>query len=223
MLIGLISDVHGNLPALEAVLDDMPDVDAVVCAGDIVGYNPWPAACVDRVRAVASVCVSGNHDRTVENPRRYRAHDMAYAGLKLAKTQLDSEQRAWLQNQPLRTTIADGQVQLVHSHPDPDMLGTYVYPDEVEELGPYLEDTEGVVFGHTHQQHADSVAGSVVVNPGSVGQPRDGNPDAAYALLDTADFSVDLRRVSYAVEQVVDRIEELDLPGETGRRLRDGT
>ncbi|ELZ47514.1 phosphodiesterase, MJ0936 family protein, partial [Halorubrum coriense DSM 10284] len=64
MKVGLISDVHANLPALETVLDDMPAVDRIHCAGDVVGYNPWPAECVERVREVAAATVRGNHDRT---------------------------------------------------------------------------------------------------------------------------------------------------------------
>ena len=79
-----------------------------------------------------------------------------------------------------------------------------------------------LVLGHTHVQHREAYASGVLVNPGSVGQPRDGDPDAAYALLDTDDWTVELRRVGYDIERVVRRVEETELPDEIGTRLRKG-
>jgi predicted phosphodiesterase len=223
MRIGLISDVHANLPALEAVLDDMPSVDAIVCAGDVVGYNPWPRACLERVREVASTVVQGNHDRAVDTPRRYAHNEMAAAGLAHAKAELSDEQIEYLLDLPPRTTIADGAYRLVHSHPDPDKLGSYVRPRDFPRLRPYLDDNAGIVLGHTHVQHAAEIDGRLIVNPGSVGQPRDGDPEAAYAVLDTDAEDVALRRVRYDVNRVIDRVEASDLPDMTGTRLLDGS
>lgn len=219
MPIGLISDVHGNLPALTAVLADMPPVDAVVCAGDVVGYNPWPAECVDRVRDVCDTVVQGNHDRTVENPHRYRGNRMAEAGLELAKAELTAEQREWLADLPRTATLA-GEFLLVHDHPE--HRDKYVHPDEFPTLRRYLDDHAGVVIGHTHVQHEATVDDRLIVNPGSVGQPRDGVAGAAYAVLHPEDRSVDLHRTGYDVDGVVSRVEESDLPDETGARLLDG-
>lgn len=92
MKVGLISDVHANLPALEAVLEDVPAVDTLVCVGDIVGYNPWPAECVETVREECHVVGAGNHDRTVEHSFHYEANPMAEAGLELAKQELSDDQ-----------------------------------------------------------------------------------------------------------------------------------
>lgn len=223
MKIGLISDIHGNLPALEAVLEDMPAVDEIVCAGDIVGYNPWPAACVERVREVASVCVQGNHDRNVETPGRYKHNKMAYAGLKLAKERLSDEQRKWLADPPPRMTVFNDQFQLVHSHPDPDKRGKYVFPHEFPQMRPYLDDHDGIILGHTHRQHKATIDDRLIVNPGSVGQPRDKDPDTAYGVLDTDEPSVGLRRVEYDIDWVITRVEEVGLPQEVGARLLDGT
>jgi predicted phosphodiesterase len=221
--IGLISDVHANLPALEAVLDDLPAVDDLVCAGDVVGYNPWPRECLERVRETCSVVVQGNHDRTVERPHRYEHNQMAHVGLELAQDELADEQRAWLADLPPRTEIADGAYRLVHSHPDPDRLGSYVRPAQFPRMRPYLDDHRGIVLGHTHVQHEATIDDRLVVNPGSVGQPRDGDPRAAYAVLDTDAQQVDLHRVAYDVDRVVDRVEELGLPERTGTRLLDGS
>jgi len=220
MKVGLLSDIHGNLPALEAVLADMPPVDQVVCAGDVVGYNPWPAACVDRIKDVATVTVRGNHDRMVESPERYRANQQAYAGLKHARKQLNEQHRAWLRDLPEQATIADGQYLVVHSHPDSE--DTYVFPEEFDSLGDAVADYEGIVLGHTHIQHAERATDTLVVNPGSVGQPRDGDARAAYAVLDTETESVDLQRVHYNIDRVRHEIVVEDLPEQAAERLYDG-
>jgi len=226
MKVGLVSDVHANLPALEAVLDDMPPVETVVCAGDVVGYNPWPAACLDRVRDLADATVRGNHDRTVETPERYRGNRMAEAGLEHAKAELSADELAWLRSLPRAASFADGRYLLVHSHPAPEREDAYVYPEKFGTLDRYLDDLDGdldgLVLGHTHVQGSRSVDGRLVVNPGSVGQPRDGDPDAAYAVLDTDADTVDLRRVAYDIDRVVEAVSAAELPERTGTRLYHG-
>jgi putative phosphoesterase len=236
MRVGVIADVHANLVALEAVLADMPAVDRVVCLGDVVGYNPWPGECVDRVREVAAVTVEGNHDRTVGTPERYRANEMARAGLELARERLDDDQRAWLDGLPERATVGDGRVLAVHSHPAPAHRDRYVYPAQFAEAASHAGDVAALLLGHTHVQHAAAHDDVLVCNPGSVGQPRDGDPRAAYAVLDvndagagetvdgeTADdVAVDLRRVEYDVERVRDAVADAGLPARTGDRLLRG-
>ncbi|MDQ2052208.1 metallophosphoesterase family protein [Natronolimnohabitans sp. A-GB9] len=223
MEVALLSDIHANLPALEAVLDDCPPVDEVVCAGDIVGYNPWPAECVKRVREIAAVTVQGNHDRAIETPEQYAGNPMAKAGLEYAEAELSDDQLTWLDSLPPRTAFAGDRFQLVHSHPDPEEVGTYVLPMDFPKMRPYLDGHEGIVLGHTHVQHKATIDGRVIVNPGSIGQPRDGNPTAAYAILDTEANDVELRRVEYDVNAVISKIEALDLPNRTGTRLLDGS
>lgn len=225
MRLALISDVHGNLPAFDAVLNDLDDedgIDAVVCAGDVVGYGPWPVECLERVREQCTVVVQGNHDRNVGTPSAYSHNEMAMAGLEYAKRALSDDQRAWLEALPTRTTIADGHFRLVHSHPDPDQRGRYVHPRAFPEMRPYLDEYDGLVLGHTHVQHRAHVDGKLIVNPGSVGQPRDGDSRAAYAVLDVADLNVELRRVEYDVDRVIQRVEEVGLPRRNGTRLLDG-
>ena len=225
MKVGLISDVHANLPALETVLDDMPAVDRIYCAGDVVGYNPWPAECVERVRDVAAATVRGNHDRTVESPERYRANRMAEAGLERAKASLSADQREWVGDLPRTETFAGDRYLLVHSHPAAEREDAYVYPDEFPTLGRHLEEYDGIVLGHTHVQGVRDVAGGFVCNPRSVGQPRDGDPRAGYAVLDTkADGTdaVETHRVEYDVDRVAEAVREADLPGLTAERLYEG-
>lgn len=217
MRIGLLSDVHANLPALEAVLRDMPPVDTIVCAGDVVGYNPMPEACVERIREVASTTVQGNHDRTVETPVRYAGNHMAHAGLELALEELSEGQLDWLRELPESTTIGDGEFLLVHSRPE--HRGEYVYPDQFADLRAFLDEYDGVVLGHTHVQGKAHVDGRLVVNPGSVGQPRDDDSRAAYAVLDTDESDAELRRVHYDIDRVHHEIAVEGLPTESGDRL----
>lgn len=220
MKIGLVSDIHGNHPALEAVLNDMPEVDRVVCAGDIVGYNPMPSTCVDRIQSVADVVVQGNHDRLVETPERYHANQMAKKGLEYAKRTLSDDQRQWLQELPKTATFGNGDYLLVHSHPE--RQGEYVFPEDFAELRQYLDEYAGVVLGHTHIQQKTHVDDRLVVNPGSVGQPRDGDPKAAYAVLDTDTNSAEIRRTHYNIDRVHHKIVIEGLPSETGSRLFEG-
>ena len=218
MEIGVISDVHSNLVALEAVLADMPDVEAVVCAGDVVGYNPWPGACVERVREVAAATVMGNHDRSVVAGTGYPGNRMADAGVKFARRELTDGQIEWLAGLPDSRYEFDDRLRIVHGHPDdPDR---YTMPEQFS--GELLAGEDVLVMGHTHVQHCERYDEGVVLNPGSVGQPRDGDPRAAYALVDLDGLAVEERRVEYDVERVREAIGEAGLPARTGERLAEG-
>ncbi|MBV0925674.1 YfcE family phosphodiesterase [Halomicroarcula limicola] len=231
MRLGVISDIHGNRVALAAVLADMPPVDGLVCAGDVVGYNPWHADCVDAMRGESEELpegvpwpdedvptVMGNHDRAVVEDSPFAFNDMARAGVEHAREQLDEAQLDWLSGLPEERVECDGRVKLVHGHPDdPDH---YTYP---EEFGPELLDGEDVlVMGHTHRQHHEVYDEGVVLNPGSVGQPRDGDHRAAYAVLDLDELTVEDRRVEYDTDAVIAAVEDAGLPRQIGFRLTQG-
>jgi putative phosphoesterase len=224
MRLGVISDVHGNRVALDAVLDDMPPVDVLVCAGDVVGYGPWPGDCVDAVRSRDVPTVKGNHDRAVASGSAFRFNAMARAGVDYAREVLGDDDLAWLDGLPTERTVADGRVRIVHGHPDdPDH---YTYPDEFS--GSMLGDEDALIMGHTHVQAQETFPEGVVLNPGSVGQPRDGDSRAAYALLDLGDGdadgapTVEERRVEYPIGEVMDAVREAGLPDRIGERLYDG-
>ena len=219
----VVSDVHGNRVALDAVLADAPAVDGVVCAGDVVGYGPWPRECLRWVHESDATTVQGNHDRAVANDTEFRFNRMAGAGVEYARESLTAAEREWLAGRPTERRVADGRVKVVHGHPDdPDR---YTRPDE---FGPDLlgrgdgppEDV--LVMGHTHVQHHEVYHDGVVMNPGSVGQPRDDDPRAAYAVLDLDEMRVDERRTGYDVDRVVEAVDDADLPRRIGTRLREG-
>jgi diadenosine tetraphosphatase ApaH/serine/threonine PP2A family protein phosphatase len=160
----------------------------------------------------------GNHDRAVAGGGSFSFNSQAGAGVRYTREHLSEEDIAWLGDLPDTRVAVDGRVKVVHGHPDdPDR---YTFP---REFAPGLLDEEDVlVLGHTHIQHHAVFEEGIVVNPGSVGQPRDGDPRAAYAIVDMDEMSVDERRVEYDVDRVVAAVEEADLPGEIGRRLREG-
>ncbi|SDJ90754.1 phosphoesterase, MJ0936 family [Halovenus aranensis] len=218
MNVGVLSDIHGNKVALEAVLADMPPVDALVCAGDVVGYNPWHADCVETLRERGVPTVMGNHDRAVVGDSGFGFNSMAGAGVQHAQETLDEGHVEWLAALPDQRSEFDGRVRLVHSHPD--HRGHYTYP---EEFGPDLLGAESVlVLGHTHVQHHEIYDEGVVMNPGSVGQPRDDDPRAAYGVLDLDTLSVTEHRVTYDIDRVQEAVGRAGLPERIGNRLESG-
>jgi putative phosphoesterase len=222
MNIGLIADIHANYTALEAVLDDMPEVDSLVCLGDIVGYNPHPRKCVEEVRDRCDLVLRGNHDRNVRTPREYRHNELASEGLKYAREELTEKQMDWLEDLPDRKDVFDTGFKSAHSHPNPDMLDKYVMPAEFPNMRRYLDDYDGIFIAHTHIQHEAVVDDRLILNPGSVGQPRDNDERAAYAVVDTDSKETDLRRTEYDIDSVIEDIKKGGLPRKTGERLREG-
>jgi putative phosphoesterase len=219
MKIGVVADIHGNEVALSAVLDDMPPVETIVCAGDVVGYNPWHGACVDAVRERGMPTIMGNHDRAVIGEENVHFNSMAGAGVQHARETLGEEQLEWLRTLPEERVEFDGRVKIVHGHPDdPDH---YTYPAEY--TAGLLDDEDVLIMGHTHVQTHSVYDEGIVMNPGSVGQPRDGDARAAYAVLDLQDMSVAEHRVEYDVDAVVEAVEEAGLPTQIGARLKMGT
>jgi putative phosphoesterase len=208
--VGLIADVHANLPALEAVLADLPDVDALVHAGDVVGYGPWPDECVTALRAHDAVGVRGNHDQTVLDGEAYESSH------RHAASALTESNRAWLDACPDERSLFDDRVTVVHGHPDE----RFRYTEAADFAPTLLGDARVLVLGHTHRQAKAEFDEGIVVNPGSVGLPRDDDPRAAYAVLDLAGPSVALRHTPYDVDRVVRGIEQSSVSEYHLRRFR---
>lgn len=219
MKIGVISDVHANQVALESVMEDMPDdIDKIVCCGDIIGYGPRPSECVKMVREKCDVVVRGNHDRDMSNPHKYIEGSSVYKGLVHARDELTEEQFEWVTNLDRKDKIED--ILVVHSHPE--NVDEYVYPSNFSTVGKEIVGHSGLLLGHTHHQHGEKVNGKTVLNPGSVGQPRDGNSDAAYAIINTESGDYNLKRVSYDIEKVESQISNEGLPSKSSDRLFSG-
>ena len=210
--VGVVSDIHANAVAFEAVRADMPSVDALVCAGDLVGYGPSPGSCLETIRSNSIPTVRGNHDQAVANGWGYESGD------EYARDTLADEQLEWLQQRPLQRTLFDGRVKLVHDTPtDP---GSWEYTRNF--TSDLLGDEDFLIVGHTHIQDAETFPDGVVLNPGSVGQPRDNDPKAAYAVIDLIDQAVTLHRVAYDIATVQHRIKLAGISDRNARRLKRG-
>lgn len=231
MIAGFISDVHSNKYALNAVLEDMPDVDRLVSLGDVVGYGPHPKECLDRVRAEADIHLRGNHEDNVNYPINYIGNPMAHNGLEHSKEQLSEVDLEWVAELPTMQTVFDNQAEIAHGYPDPLEPFSYVKESNVSEMVPYLSDSQATILatGHSHIQFKQDLSEfpggeGWFFNPGSVGQPRDGNPRAAYATVDFSNSppEITLHRTDYDVEQTIADVEAAGLPSRTGERLRKG-
>lgn len=212
MRIAVVSDIHGNLVALDAVLADLErhSVDEVWCGGDIAFGGPWGAACVARVRATGWATVRGNTDvwvtgdpQTVESSEG-RDEVEAFA----SEAALPDDDRRWLLGLPLGHS-GRGSLLLVHGTP----LSPFVAPEPdapASEFAPYEGRAAIVVYGHVHRAFTRRLAdGTIVCNAGSVGAPRDGH-DACYLLVDQrgSDWTLRHRRVPYDRAAVVARARE---------------
>lgn len=220
MRILIVSDIHSNWPALRTI-DEAHDV--CLCLGDLVDYGLEPAACIDWVRTRAQQCVRGNHDHGVAQ----NVVVTAKRGFKyltsvtrpLTRERLGADDLRWLGRIPVtRTVTLDGtRILLVHATPR-DPLDEYA-PGEMDLWSRRLDRVEAdvVCVGHTHQPFVLEIGNQLVVNPGSVGLPRDGDPRGSYAVLENRE--VTLKRFDYPVEDTIKVIADSTLPDQAKEML----
>jgi predicted phosphodiesterase len=243
----LISDIHANLPALEAVVADIarrPDVDATYHLGDLVGYGPWPNETIDRLRAAGIPGVAGNYDSTVATGYKHcgcryedsRQEELSHLSFAWTLEHTSDESKAFLAALPFRIDLrplgghsGGPTVTLLHGN---QVLNTvYVHEDRTDDflarMGVAVGARVGDVlcFGHTHKPWHRVVDEIHFVNTGSVGRPKDGDPRAGYILLDVTESErvvVEIVRVDYDVESVAKAILASSLPDEFADYLRTG-
>lgn len=241
--IALISDIHANLPALEAVMRDIERMqcDAVYCLGDIVGYNANPSECLEFIRSNQIPTVRGNHDEeAIADTNPAGMNPVAYNALMWTRQHLSDEQKKWLRRAPFQR-ILPNEIVLVHATQDKPNSWAYVTNvDTATHSINMLRPDQFISFnGHTHVprmfiRHDGSIqeyeTGDIqllntckyLINVGSVGQPRDGDPRAAYGILDESNWLYYQRRVEYDVAEAQKRIIDAGLPDMLARRLGDG-
>lgn len=248
MRLALIADIHGNLEALYAVLRDVTaeGADCVICLGDVVGYGPDPGPCLDLVYSRADVLVLGNHDEAAVDPNMDGAFsEPAKESIRITRRLLGLPQRALLTTLPERARV--GEVVISHATFGGERW-EYMYDCMCAVRSFTGLDSRIGAVGHTHMPcvvtapyapvlhpsdiNVCRIEGSatvrlpaearIIVNPGSVGQPRDGNPNASWGLLNLAEGTFEVRRVVYDVDAVNRRIDMLGLPSIFGARLREG-
>jgi diadenosine tetraphosphatase ApaH/serine/threonine PP2A family protein phosphatase len=230
--LAVLSDIHSNWPALEAVAAvlDAESPDAILYGGDVVGYGADPALCLEWVRDRCDAAVLGNHDLAVASGEgiEYLPEHGQLAAEHNAEA-LTAEQRHWIANLPL--TVQSHGVTLAHASPQhPErwlrIESFFLAQEQFKHF-----DTDVCFVGHTHLPGVLSASLGVLrprpghrflINVGSVGQPRDGDPRACFAFFDTETFELDLRRAPYNVDRARQRIREEGLPESLGRRLDRG-
>jgi putative phosphoesterase len=221
MTIVLLSDIHANLIALEAVLRDLPAVEAIWVMGDTVGYGPDPADTLALLRDRGATLVAGNHDRAVGTGEGLELFNVAArTAAELHRSWLDAADRDFLAALPLTLEVAG--YALCHGSPR-DPLWEYVFDSRTAAFA--MADTPATrcCVGHTHVPATFRTGdGKVMINPGSVGQPRDGDRRSSYALLDAAAGTVDFRRVEYDIDETQRRMRSLKLPAMLANRLSVG-
>lgn len=242
MRLAIISDIHGNLPALEAVLADVEatDAEAIWCLGDVVGYGAEPNECTRLVAERSAVCLAGNHDLAVLDAIDVSTFSPAAAqAAKWTRANLDEDAHAFLAG--LSAADESHDVAIYHASPRDHVWEYVLWPEQAGECIA-RQATRVALIGHSHvalcfraaddgdaQDTHGAQAGSGttlevgegrwLLNPGSVGQPRDGDPRAAWMELDTRSWAATYRRVEYEIERAADAIAAAGLPEQLGRRL----
>ena len=246
MKYALISDIHSNLPALEAVLEDIDgreDVSAVYHLGDLVGYAPWPNEVVALIRDRRIPGIAGNYDSTTANDYKHcgckaespRGEELSHMSYEWTREHVSAETKLFLGELPFRLDLrprgghtSRPQITLVHGTPTLNTLyWTEDRPDSfcakmAKNAG--LKEGDLIAFGHTHKPWHREIEGVHFVNTGSVGKPKDGDPRAGYVLVETGDdgFSVEFARVEYELERSMEGIRESGLPDEFAEQLAAG-
>ncbi|HOT91943.1 MAG TPA: metallophosphoesterase family protein [Anaerolineae bacterium] len=237
----VISDIHGNFPALQTVLLDAQPFDAVLCLGDLIGYGPNPNECVERVQDFPLTCIVGNHDwGAIGRADLLIFNNDARQALYWTQHELSSENRNFIADLP--TTVQMDDFLLVHGSPR-EPIWEYLVDVRSARENFMAHNFNIALVGHTHLPLAlewleDNRQAKIllpdwevplpltgrrlILNPGSVGQPRDGDPRASYAILDTAQMTWEFRRVAYAVEITQERMRARGLPQRLIDRLQFG-
>jgi predicted phosphodiesterase len=241
MKIGLIADIHANVEALTAVLEALAaeKVDRLICLGDLVGYGPDPNACVQKISEMSDIVLAGNHDHAVIGLlSTERFNPDAKTAIEWTQTKLDAKAADYLKSLPLVST--NGNLMAVHATPEAPEEWLYLMSEvdiktnlEVMPLpvcvighshvpGIFVKDNTGDLYVH-HEPEVQFTEGSkYLINIGSVGQPRDGNPDAAFGVMDSEAGTYELKRIPYDVETVQRKMAEHNLPGSLIDRLAFG-
>ena len=254
MKIALFSDIHANLPALEACLSSIDShlPDAVYCLGDLVGYNVWPNEVVQEIRRRRIPTIAGNHDFSIGRMSNdcgcaYKTEpekDSGSVSISFTNSLMQAGERAYLRTLPAHIRVEFGwdedKVKLLLVHGSPRKINEYLFEDRDEEsLLRMMEqaDADVMCFGHTHKPYHRILNSATngqnhvrhAINIGSVGKPKDGNPQGGYVMLTIDDHSslldknriqIEFIRFDYDLEKAAKAVEESPLPNEYADMLR---
>lgn len=224
MIVAIISDIHSNLVALDAVLEDIETLGAelILCAGDIVGYYPYPNETIDRFKEKDVVSILGNHDRAVIHFNTVGMNRLAAEAARWTSENISAENVDYLKalRSSMKTKIDGRTIAMYHGSPRDD--DEYLY--EID-TGPELVEMCGcqiMITGHTHIPFVRKFSDGMLINPGAIGQPRDGDRRASFAILDTEHADVTICRKSYDIDTVHRHTLDAGLPAFLAERLEYG-
>lgn len=236
MKIAVISDVHANILGLEAALEDIQKqgISRVYCAGDLVGYAPFPNEVIELIRKHQILTVMGNYDDAVGNMRLICGCDykneqeqaLGEKSIRWTKEHTTEQNLEFLRALPTEIRLESGDQKVLIVHGSPRMLTEYLTESTADEyLLELVEEakTDVLVCGHTHIPLHKVIQGKHVINAGSVGKPKHGIPEATYVIISFGDeVKVEVRKISYDYETVAKAIEESELPNEFAEKIRRG-
>jgi len=226
--VAVIADVHSNVIALQEVIKHVKNSDLILCAGDLIGYNPWPNECVKLIQQNRVHSVIGNHDAAIVARSNDVMNPQAKAALQYTRQIISDENVEYLNSISKKLTIQVEDLKICAYHGSPLFpLKQYVYPWAPQRFLRMLVDmaeSDVLILGHTHIPMLFNFNNKLLINPGSVGQPRDKNPRASYMILQIEGqrISVEQHRVDYDTEVVMSKIIEVGLPPFLANRLKRG-
>lgn len=231
MKIAIISDIHANIEALNAVLRDIGKVTSIYCVGDLVGYGPDPNKVIEILETLGIKSVMGNHDYATINNAPVGFNEIAAAAVHWGHKNISKENMKLLSSLPehLLVEYDNLSMYLVHGSPR-DPLNEYIIPNTPDELLlHFLNNTKAdfLIMGHTHlpfYTNFEEQNGGIVLNPGSVGQPRDHDPRASYCIIEYEDekIGIEIKRIDYDINKVSEKIRNAGLPEFLAERLFHG-
>ena len=200
MRIAVLSDIHGNMPALQAVSQDIGDCDVIICCGDLVGYYPDVNEVCEEIRRLNAYVVRGNHDAYVTGFLKPNSKRVDAYKTELTRAKLDKEHLEWLSTLPIELKFCwDDDAVVTVRHASPWDESTYIFPDYEHQGKIALQKNELLILGHTHRPMRIEAENGLILNPGSVGQPRDWNPLASYLKMTTRPLTIEHKRIEYDV------------------------
>ena len=219
MNIAILADIHANSLALDAVYKDLElsKCEAILVLGDLVGYYYSPCYVVDKIKNDSRcVVIKGNHEKLLlraitDKNFADRCHQKYGSGLNVAMKTLSNDQLDWIKELPESKAVEIGGLKLGLYHGSERHIDEYIYPDVFEKrLGRIAPESDFLFFGHTHYPVVFPRNDCVIVNPGSVGQPRDIGSVASYVILNTENLSIVNKRLPFANKRLIEKAKELD-------------
>jgi putative phosphoesterase len=219
MQIAILSDIHANIYALDAVYNDFKNknVENILIAGDLIGYYYWPKEVVQKLMNDERVlCISGNHEnilsKTLSCSDAFKKYKQKYgSGYEICRNQLSKNELEWLLGLPEKLDIKIRDMSFTIAHGSLNDQEKYIYPDISLNI---LEENHNIsdftVLGHTHYPFIKNNGRNIIINPGSVGQPRDISRIASYVLINTENHAITFRRVRFEIDEIIRAAQKYD-------------